>query len=132
MGDRRTPRERPHGRDPKPESGHGPQTRRRMIEQLESGATETSRDERMDSDRARGAASGRRRLVEDREQHDEAEKNSESQHLFEASRHGGIEGPSDNSGNLNGQPGNQEPRADNTTRDTHGREEKPRIRRNSR
>ena len=132
MGKRRTPRESPHGRPPQSESGHGPQTHRRNIEQLESGPTESSRDGRFEDDRARGAESGRRRLVEDREQHDEAEKNSERQRVFEASRQGGLDGPSDNSGNLNGHLGAHEHRADNTTRDTHGREEKPRIRRSQR
>lgn len=125
---KRTPRETPHGRPAKAESGHGPQTHRRNIEQLESGRTEASREDALEEDRSRGAVRGRRRLVEDREQHDEAEKNSESQKLPEESRQGALDGPSDNSGNLNGQLGEHDHRADNTTRDTHARAEKPRIR----
>ena len=131
MGNR-TPRKPAHGRPPQSESGHGPQTHKRLVEQLESGETEMSREARLEEDRSRGAARGRRRLVEDREQHDEAEKNSERQQLLEESRQGELEGPSDNSGNLNGRLGEHEQRADNTPRDTHGREEKPRIRRNRR
>ena len=131
MGNR-TPRKPPHGRPAQSESGHGPQTHKRIIEQLESGPPEASREARFEEDRARGAVRGRRRLVEDREQHDEAEKNSESQQMFEESRLGGLEGPSDNSGNLSGYLGAHEHRADNTTRDTHGREEKPRVRRDKR
>ena len=132
MGNR-TPKKAAHGRPPKSESGHGPETHKRIIEQLESGETETSREERFEEDRTRGAVRGRRRLVEDREQHDEAEKNSERQQLFEESRLGQLDGPSDNSGNLNGQLGEHEHRADNATRETHGRrEQKPRIRPNQR
>ena len=80
MGNR-TPKTPAHGRPAKSESGHGPKTHERNIEQLESGPTEASREERFEQERARGAASGRRRLVEDREQHDEAEKNSEKTRL---------------------------------------------------
>ena len=123
MGNR-TPKKPAHGRSPQAEGGHGPQTHKRNIEQLESGPTESSREERFEEDRARGAVSGKRRLVEDREQHDEAEKNSERQQLFEESRQGGLDGPSDNSGNLNGQLGAHEHRADNTTRERDGRAKK--------
>ncbi len=133
MGKKRTPREQPHGRPPQSESGHGAKTHERNTEQLESGQTEASREERFEErDESRGALSGRRRLVEDREQHDEAEKNRESNKLFEESRRGGLEGPSDNSGNLNGQLGEHEHRADNTTRERHGRAETPSSRRDRR
>jgi len=131
MGNR-TPRKPAHGKPAHSESGHGPETHKRIIEQLESGPTETSREQQFEEDRARGAVRGRRRLVEDREQHDEAEKNSESQQVLEESRLGGLDGPSDNSGNLSGHLGAHEHRADNTTRDAHGREEKPRVRRDKR
>ena len=131
MGNR-TPKTPAQGRPAKSESGHGPKTHERNIEQLESGTTEISREQRFEEDQKRGAVRGKRRLVEDREQHDEAEKNSESQQMLEESRLGGLAGPSDNSGTLSGRLGAHEHRADNTTRDTHGREEKPRIRRSQR
>ena len=80
MGNR-TPKKPAHGKTPHAEGEHGPKTRKRNIEQLESGPSETSLKERLEDDRERGAVSGKRRLVEDREQHDEAEKNSERDQL---------------------------------------------------
>jgi hypothetical protein len=86
-----------------PEGGHGPKTERRIIEQLESGPSRSSGADRAEVDRMLGAWEGKRRLVEDRQQHDEAEKNSEHTQLHEAAREGRADaGPSDNSGNLNG------------------------------
>src|SRR5690349_13812078 len=84
MGNR-TPR-KAQGKPARAEGEHGPKTHKRLIEQLESGPSEVSRDAQLEEDRVRGAASGRRRLVEDREQHDEAEKNSEREHLFQETR----------------------------------------------
>jgi hypothetical protein len=52
------------------EGGHGEKTRRRLIEQLQSGEPQAKRTE--------GAwIDGHHRLHEDRQQHDEAEKNGE-------------------------------------------------------
>ncbi len=53
------------------EGGHGEKTEHRIVEQLESG--DDVRRAPMPGDHARGG----HRLAEDREQHDEAEKNSE-------------------------------------------------------
>lgn len=63
------------------EGQHGSETHRRMIEQLHEGAERDSVEERVDGDRHQTAFEGGRRLVEDREQHDEAEKNSERNEL---------------------------------------------------
>ena len=59
------------------EGEHGEKTHARIIEQLNEGEAEESREARAERDRERNAATGGRRLVEDREQHDQAEKNSE-------------------------------------------------------
>lgn len=60
------------------EGKHGRKSHARIIEQLESGPAELPSDERAHPDQTR-ASDGERRLVEDREQHDEAEKNSAAQ-----------------------------------------------------
>lgn len=118
MGNRR-PRNPPHGKPTHAEGEHGPQTAARNIEQLESGPSEQSREERLDLDRS-GAALGKRRLVEDRQQHDEAEKDSEHEQLFEETRRGRADGPSDNSGNLHGMLGSRENRSDHKQRRSDG------------
>jgi hypothetical protein len=59
------------------EGEHGRKTQARNIEQLESSPAELPSEARADFDRAK-AGSGKRPLVEDRQQHDEAEKNSEA------------------------------------------------------
>ena len=68
------------------EGQHGKKAHARMVEQLNSG---TSAEER-DAQAMRGPrveADGKHRLYEDREQHDEAEKNSErNRSLVEADR----------------------------------------------
>ena len=63
------------------ESQHGDKTHARFIEQLQEGPSEEPLAERLERDRERAAAQGKRRLMEDREQHDEAEKNSEQSRL---------------------------------------------------
>lgn len=60
-----------------PEGGHGERTRERLREQLESGPSEP---EGLDPG-ARTQREGKHRIHEDRQQHDEAEKNSEKNEL---------------------------------------------------
>ena len=67
-------------RDPNPpnaEGQHGPRTHARFIEQLHEAPAAEPLDEIIERNRKRAAREGKRRLVEDREQHDESEKNSE-------------------------------------------------------
>lgn len=59
------------------EGQHGDKTHSRLMEQLHEGRHEESREAKVERDRENAAVKGGRRLVEDREQHDEAEKNSE-------------------------------------------------------
>lgn len=66
---------------PHAEGEHGPKTEARIIEQLQSRPAELPAAARADLDRIRAAFAGKRRLVEDRQQHDEAEKKSEQERL---------------------------------------------------
>ena len=59
------------------EGEHGGKTHARFMDQLREGEPRESRESEIERNRERGAREGGRRLVEDREQHDEAEKNSE-------------------------------------------------------
>ena len=59
------------------EGEHGEKTHRHIIEQLQAGPREEPLVERLDKKHKKAAYEGKRRLVEDRQQHDEAEKNSE-------------------------------------------------------
>jgi hypothetical protein len=63
------------------EGEHGAKTHARMIEQLHSPPPEEPRDAMIERKREEGAVAGKRRLVEDRQQHDEGEKNSERNRL---------------------------------------------------
>lgn len=114
MGKRRT-RKTPHA-----EGEHGPKTEARLIEQFESAPPEEPTEVRLERDRVRAAFEGKRRLVEDRQQHDEAEKNSEHERLFEEVRRGHNDGPSDNSVDLHGVLGHREHRADYKLRRSDG------------
>ena len=103
------------------EGQHGKKTHSRFIEQLHEGPPEEPVAERLEHDQKLAAVSGKRRLVEDREQHDEAEKNSEHTQLFIEREEGRADdGPSDNSGNLHGVLGHREHRADNQQRGSDG------------
>ena len=75
MGKRRQ-RSTPHA-----EGEHGPKTQARIIAQLQSRPAELPVEARADLDRIRAAFAGKRRLVEDRQQHDDAEKKSEHERL---------------------------------------------------
>ena len=103
------------------EGQHGPRTHERLIEQLESGPSRSSLESELETDRMLAGFEGKRRLVEDRQQHDEGEKNSERTRLFKETQLGRAdEGPSDNAGNLHGVINSREHRADYTQRDRKG------------
>jgi hypothetical protein len=104
------------------EGQHGVRAHARFIEQLHEALPEEPVPKRAERKHIKAAYEGKRRLVEDREQHDEAEKNSERTRLFEeyARRHHDDEGPSDNRGNLHGVLGHREHRADYTIRGPDG------------
>jgi hypothetical protein len=119
------PPERPMGKrrirqTPHAEGEHGPKTEARIIEQLQSAPPAPPAQARLEHDRHEAAYEGRRRLVEDRQQHDEAEKNSEHKRLFVEARRGRADGPSDNLGNLHGVLGSREHRADYRERGPDG------------
>ncbi|HKW49616.1 MAG TPA: hypothetical protein VJN70_19320 [Gemmatimonadaceae bacterium] len=59
------------------EGEHGLQTRWRIMAQLRASPPESAAARRLERQRQQAAELGKRRLVEDRQQHDEAEKNSE-------------------------------------------------------
>jgi hypothetical protein len=75
MGKRR------HPQSPHAEGQHGPRTHARFIEQLHEAPAEEPADETVERNRKRAAREGKRRLVEERQQHDESEKNSERTRL---------------------------------------------------
>ena len=102
------------------EGEHGPQTRWRFTAQLRSSPPESPAGERVERQRRRAAEYGKRRLVEDRQQHDEAEKNSERERLFKEVKRGRNDGPSDNIGSLHGVLDHRERRADFKVRGSDG------------
>ena len=106
------------------EGQHGDKTHSRFLEQLHEGKHVQSQADRIEENRQRAANSGGRRLVEDREQHDEAEKNSEHTQLFAEHERDRDQGPSDNTGNLHGTLGHREARADYKPRNEKGLREK--------
>lgn len=63
------------------EGEHGPRTRAKLVDQFESGPTELPKDERLRQARGPAEETGKQRLVEGRQQHDEAEKQSERRRL---------------------------------------------------
>lgn len=106
MGKRKNPQS-PHA-----EGQHGPRTHARFVEQLQEAPPAEPLEEVLERKRKRAAYEGKRRLVEDRQQHDEGEKNSERTRLFKEHTKGRDDGPSDNTGNLHGVLGHREHRAD--------------------
>ena len=91
---------------------YGPKTEQHIMRQLHSAPPKLPADSYIERARSKAAFAGKRRLVEDRQQHDEGEKNSEHKRLFIETRRGRDNGPSDNSGNLHGVLGSREHRAD--------------------
>ena len=65
------------------EGQHGDKTHSRFIEELHEGESGEPLEEKLAHDRTLAGREGKRRLVEDREQHDEAEKNSEQTRLYD-------------------------------------------------
>ena len=65
------------------EGDHGDKTHSRHQKQLHDAPQEESVENRLARQREEGVAKGRRRLVEDREQHDEAERGSENPKIDE-------------------------------------------------
>ena len=63
------------------EGEHGPKTRAKFVEQLESGPSERPAEERVTRARGPAGETGKQRLVENREQHDEAEQQSERRRI---------------------------------------------------
>jgi hypothetical protein len=104
------------------EGQHGERTHARFIEQLHETPPQEPIAERLERDHRRAALNGKRRLVEDRQQHDEAEKNSEHRQLAEENARGHLTGdvPSDNRSNLHGVLGHREHRADYKLRGRDG------------
>jgi hypothetical protein len=111
---------RRQGKQAHAEGEHGPKTRARIAEQLRSGAHREPVVARIERARHDAAYEGKRRLVEDRQQHDEAEKNSERTRLFVLHERGQDDGPSDNRGSLHGVLGHREHRADYKLRGPDG------------
>ena len=70
------------------EGQHGEKAHRRFVEQLQEGESHEPRDEKAERQRAH-RQDGEHRLFEQRQQHDEAEKNSEANRLNQdIDRHG--------------------------------------------
>lgn len=63
------------------EGQHGPRTRAKLIDQLESGPSALPEEERVRHARGPEGETGKQRLVEGRQQHDDAEKQSERRRL---------------------------------------------------
>ena len=102
------------------EGRHGDKTHARFQEQLHSGSHEQPDDEQRADRHEQSAYEGKRRLVEDREQHDEAERNSEKVRLTKDKERGADNGPSDNTSSLRGVLDHREHRADYQERDSDG------------
>lgn len=86
MGKRRDPRSL-HA-----EGQHGPRTHARFVEQLHEAPPAEPADEVVKRIRKRAANQGKRRLVEDRQQHDESEKNSERTRFAKEYKQGRADG----------------------------------------
>lgn len=111
-------------RDPKSlhaEGQHGPRTHARFVEQLHETPAVEPVENVVERKRKGAARDGKRRLVEDRQQHDEGEKNSERTRLAKEYQQGRADdGPSDNTGNLHGVLGSRSHRADHKVRGSDG------------
>ena len=107
------------------EGRHGDKTHARLIEQLHSGPSRESDEAQRAAAHEHSAHEGKRRLVEDREQHDEADRNSEKVRLARDLERGTEPGPSDNQESLHGVFDHREHRADYQERDESGFRSKP-------
>src|SRR4051812_6102123 len=106
------------------EGQHGDKTHARLIEQLESGPSRESREDQLAARHEQSAHEGKRRLVEDRQQHDDADRNSDKARLARDLERGTEPGPSDNKESLHGVL-DREHRADYQQRDESGFRSKP-------
>jgi hypothetical protein len=102
------------------EGQHGGNTHARFQEQLHSRPSGDTVEERVEKRHEQSAYEGKRRLVEDRQQHDDAERNSEKVRLTVERERGRDVGPSDNTESLRGTLGHREQRADYKARDRGG------------
>jgi hypothetical protein len=102
------------------EGQHGDKTHARLIEQLHEGRSGEPVADATANRHEQSAHEGKRRLVEDREQHDEAERNSEKVRLAKDIERGTDPGPSDNTSSLRGVLDHREHRADDQPRDGRG------------
>jgi hypothetical protein len=107
------------------EGQHGDKTHARLIEQLQSGPSQEPVEDRLAARHEQSAYEGKRRLVEDREQHDEADRNSDKARLAKDLERGTEPGPSDNTSSLRGVFGHREHRSDYKQRDEKGFRAKP-------
>ena len=107
------------------EGQHGDKTHARLIEQLHSGPSGESDEGDRAARHEQSAHEGKRRLVEDREQHDDADRNSEKVRLAKDLARGTEPGPSDNKESLHGVLDHREHRSDYQQRDESGFREKP-------
>jgi hypothetical protein len=107
------------------EGQHGDKTHARLIEQLESGPSKGSREEQAAARHEQSAHEGKRRLVEDRQQHDDADRNSDKARLARDLQRGTEPGPSDNKESLHGVFDHREHRADYQQRDESGFRSEP-------
>ncbi|NUP72410.1 MAG: hypothetical protein HOQ16_14455 [Gemmatimonadaceae bacterium] len=105
---------------PAVEGRHGDKTHAHFIEQLHSRPSEESPEEQRAARHEASAHEGKRRLLEDREQHDEADRNSEKVRLAKDLDRGTEPGPSDNEESLHGVFDHREHRADHQQRDESG------------
>lgn len=108
------------GRPARAEGQHGDKTHARFQEELHSRPPEEPASERIAERHEQSAYEGKRRLVEDRQQHDQAERNSEKVRLTKDLDRGTEEGPSDNTSSLRGVLDHREHRADYKERDPDG------------
>jgi hypothetical protein len=103
------------------EGDHGPKTRAHLIEQMHARPPEEPREAINERKRREAGFQGKRRLVENRTQHDEAELNSERKRIFQSYLRGEVrEGPADNSQKIHGVQGHREHRADYRLRGPDG------------
>ena len=72
------------------EGEHGNVAHDRLLQQLESGGQGETYEEEHDRTQQRGVLEGKRRLVEDRQQHDEAERDSERNRIYDVEDRGPI------------------------------------------
>ena len=89
MAKRRDDGGRVKGAVPKAEGQHGDKTHRHIVRQLQSGPSGDERKRANEAGDPTHAKRGKHRMMEDRQQHDEADKNQEKNRLErDINRHG--------------------------------------------